>query len=198
MGNVVQVANLPPDPSGSALRNCFMRIGAVTDVRPLSERDTRTMLVTMGTATDAKRAVQELDGMYFQGQNIRVTLQQERTSRDYDRPEPEAKAPSYEQRARITQQFRGLSNMTYELDCSGTPLVLRIFFPKALDATGEWRIEARTSHAADAMTADGKGASKLGALRAVAQSSQSDAAGGRLSSIDWDAVEQAMTSVRAL
>lgn len=43
--------------------------------------------------------------------------------------------------ARITQQFRELENTTYELDCSGVPLAIRIISPVGNSTTSTWRVE---------------------------------------------------------
>lgn len=99
------------------------------------------------------------------------------------------------QRVQIKQQFRERHNMTYELDCAGTPLILRVFFPVGDGPTAEWRIEARTSNACDAPVTTGGGKSKAQALQRIAE--------GWLDvmpppSLDWNGVVRAMTDVRAL
>jgi hypothetical protein len=97
---------------------------------------------------------------------------------------------------RIAQQFREAHNMTYELDCFGTPLIVRVF---PLDgATVEWRIEARTSDAPDAVVATATAPTREEALRSVAQRWQDHRALHVLPNVDWDAIAQAMTAVRAL
>jgi hypothetical protein len=99
------------------------------------------------------------------------------------------------QPARITVQFRESSNMTYELDCAGTALVLRVFFPT--DA-GEWRIVARASTAPDAPSTGSTAPSRVEALRALARSCRELDGAPALARIDWTAVEQAMVKVRAV
>jgi hypothetical protein len=95
---------------------------------------------------------------------------------------------------RITQQFRERRNMTYELDCSGVPLVLRIFFPEnAPDAS--WRIEACTGNTVPASSVSASASSKALALQGIAQNWREAMP---RSVLDWDGVAKAMTSVRAL
>jgi hypothetical protein len=100
-------------------------------------------------------------------------------------------------RPRITQQFRERHNMTYEFDCSGVPLVLRVFFPIGDHSSAEWRMEARTSSACEAPVAMAHAPSRAQALELVAQrwrTSMPDAA----AQLDWSGVAQAMSDVRAL
>ncbi len=52
--------------------------------------------------------------------------------------------------AKIVSQFRESNNMTYELDCQGQPLIVRIFH-----LADGFRIEVRTSNDADAAVAVG-------------------------------------------
>jgi hypothetical protein len=99
--------------------------------------------------------------------------------------------------ARITLQFREASNMTYELDCQGVALVLRIFFPTGTDA-GAWRIVAQASTAPDSPSTASTAASRLEALRALARSCNDGGGLPAFARIDWSAVERAMASVRAV
>ena len=98
--------------------------------------------------------------------------------------------------ARITQQFREARNMTYELECSGAPLILRVF-PLG-DSPSEWRIEARMSDAVDAVVATATAASRPLALEGVAQWWRDNAIARALATYDWAAIAQAMTAVRAI
>ncbi len=97
---------------------------------------------------------------------------------------------------RITQQFREARNMTYELDCSGAPLILRIF-PLGGEPS-EWRIEARASHAEDAVVASATAPSRTMALDRVAEWWRDNASARALQPFDWPAIAQAMTEVRAI
>jgi hypothetical protein len=99
--------------------------------------------------------------------------------------------------ARITLQFREAANMTYELDCEGVALVLRIFFPTDTGA-GAWRIVAQASTSPDSPSTASTAASKLEALRALARSCHDGGGLAAFARIDWNAVERAMANVRAV
>ena len=113
--------------------------------------------------------------------------------------EPRARAAARvpaERSVQITQQFRGRLNMTYELDCCGVPLVLRVFFPE--DAGDRnWRIEACASDRDPALQMSASAASKAQALRDIAQNWR-ETMPTPLSNLDWNGIAQAMTSVRAI
>jgi hypothetical protein len=99
--------------------------------------------------------------------------------------------------ARITQQFREPQNLTYELDCVGVPLVVRIFFQPEDRSSSEWRIEARAGREPDVSVATATAPSRALALQAIA-AGWSDTAVPAVSRIDWDGVTQAMALVRAI
>lgn len=105
-----------------------------------------------------------------------------------------AAAELRERSVRIVQQFRERHNMTYEIDCSGTPLVLRVFFPPEGAPNGQWRIEAS---AGQSQPISGSASSRAQALQNVAQSFR-DANTTAVANLDWNGVAQAMTSVRAI
>ena len=97
---------------------------------------------------------------------------------------------------RITQQFRESRNMTYELECSGVSLVLRFFYPIP-DGPNEWRIEARAGQLEDGGVATASARSRKLALEGIAgcwDASVPKAVAG----VDWKAVNEALTAVRAL
>lgn len=101
---------------------------------------------------------------------------------------------------RIVQQFREAHNMTYELDCTGSPLIVRVFPMNGESATptSEWKIEARVSNAADAVVASATAPTRALALTGVAQWWSDNAATYALGSYDWNAIAEAMTTVRAI
>lgn len=94
----------------------------------------------------------------------------------------------------IKQQFRERHNMTYEIDCSGISLVLRVFFPAEGVANAPWRIEAS---AGATQPVSASASSRSAALRDIAESWRG-AAPAAVWNVDWSGVAQAMTSVRAL
>lgn len=103
-----------------------------------------------------------------------------------------------ERRTKITLQFRERAGMAYDLDCAGTPLTLRVFESEQARAGAGWRIEARTTDAIDAVVASATAATRAEALRDVAVWWRSESASRGLPSVDWEAVAQAMSAVRAL
>lgn len=86
--------------------------------------------------------------------------------------------------------------MTYELDCAGSPLIVRIFPGEAPSA--DWRVEARLSDAADAVVASASAASRAQAFEGVAHWWRDNGAAQALPALDWEAIAKAMTAVRAL
>ncbi len=105
-------------------------------------------------------------------------------------PKPAAEKP----KVKITQQFREAHNMTYELDCSGSPLIVRVF--PISDA--EWRVEARTSAGDDAVVVSATASTRAHALEEVAAWWRNNTAARALTTFDWTAVAQAMSGVRAI
>lgn len=97
---------------------------------------------------------------------------------------------------RVLQQFRERANMTYELDCSGTPLVVRVFFPVDGSSAAGWRLEAYTLPNSPVSTATAS--SRALALESIARSWHDEDAGRAPSKVDWDGVARAMASVRAI
>jgi RNA recognition motif-containing protein len=197
MGTKLYVANLPYAPSAIALRAHFSACGVVSDVQIVGDRNAgrgrATAVVRMGSAAAAERALSELNGEPFAGQLLLVEAAPDDSpyegGRSARRADPKDEAP-----VRITTQFREPANMTYELDCAGVALVLRIFFPTT---EGQWRIAARTGNGADAPNSDATAPTRVEALREIARAGREGAVGA-LEYVDWDAVEQALTKVRAL
>jgi hypothetical protein len=99
---------------------------------------------------------------------------------------------------RITQQFRERHNMTYELECSGAPLIVRVFPLDEGDPPLEWRIEARVSDSSDAVVASATAPSRAVALERIAEWWRANAVARALGPFDWNAIAQAMTAVRAI
>ena len=106
-----------------------------------------------------------------------------------------AKAAADSPKTRITQQFRERHNMTYELECAGTPLVLRMF--PAEGETEAWRVEARRSDQPDAVVAIASAPTREQALREIEAFGRDQPASG-LSALDWEAVIKALVSVKAI
>jgi len=99
---------------------------------------------------------------------------------------------------RITNQFRAKRAMVYEFKCEGAKLAVHVIPRENADDGGEWRVEARTGHAAESPSVSQWGATRADALREVglAWASQEEASGWP--HFDWEAVTKALTAVRAL
>lgn len=93
----------------------------------------------------------------------------------------------------ITLQYRERRNMTYELDCIGVRLILRIFFP-AEEGVQDVRIEARTSGDGGVVV------DRCGPTRALALSEIAEAwrVAAGAPALDWQAVTVALRNVRAV
>jgi len=201
MRNRLYVTNLPEAPTEAALRTRFAQAGEVSEVSIVVREAGRPRVmayVTMKTESEARRAVEDLDGAHFDGESLRVVLAQETSAKEDEQQREDAKRAASEKRARIMQQFRERENMTYELDCTGTPLIVRVFFRVDDGPTPGFRIEARTSDAAGTPFVGATKSSRLMALQEVAQKCRADDAPRALMAIDWVAVEQAMMTVRAI
>jgi RNA recognition motif-containing protein len=188
------VGNLASDVSQSALSAFFATCGEVQDTQismddEYSERPRVSALVTMTKEDDANLAVARLNGAQFEKRTLRVSMARSKNGAG-------SAAKEAARKARITSQFRERSNMTYELECAGAPLIVRVF-PLRGDVE-EWRIEARESDACTAAVATATAASRAKALDIVALWWRENARTRALTAIDWDAVAQAMKTVGAL
>ncbi len=181
------VGNLAEGATEHALRTHFASCGGVADVEilthPRTGRPRGLAVVTMTSQTFADAALRRLDGADFDGRPLRIS---ERPIRAEDGPRPS--------KVKIAQQFRERTNMTYELDCAGAPLIVRVF-PTDDD---RWRIEARTSDRDDATVITGAAATRREALADVARGWREHTASMALPVLDWDAVTTAMSDVRAV
>ena len=73
----IYVGNLPVDAQAETLRNIFSRYGRVTGIELVRDdkrsRSSRSYgLINMPGRTEAKTAVEELNGQYFRGMFLRV------------------------------------------------------------------------------------------------------------------------------
>ncbi len=82
MGNRLYVGNLPFDTNESDIRNAFSEAGEVTEVKIITDRDTGRprgfAFVTMGSAEDSKRAIQQMNGAELGGRQLRVNEAEDR------------------------------------------------------------------------------------------------------------------------
>jgi len=121
--------------------------------------------------------------------------------RDFTGSQPEGRKPSGGAKGppaiAITQQYRERHNMTYELNCSGEALVLRVFFPPEA-GPAEWRIEARGKGAGEAVVIDRIAATRELAFQAICGAWPTGSLPTSSASYDWEGVTQVLRSVRAL
>ena len=82
MNNRLYVGNLSYDATSDAVRAFFAEVGAVTDAKVLTDRETGRGrgfgFVTMGTEADANNAIAQLDNAVFEGRPMRVRIAEER------------------------------------------------------------------------------------------------------------------------
>ena len=198
MSTRLHVWNLPLATSVAALRTHFGVCGVVSDVQITRDRyagrGRDSASVQMGSAAGAARAVSELNGSAFAGQLLRVEGAPDEPGDTRQRSKRQG-GPSSSSPARITVQFRQPENMTYELDCAGVSMVLRVFFQ---NAAGQWRIAAQGSREADAPITMATAPVRTAALREIARACREGTGVAALRGLDWEAVEQALTNVRAL
>jgi RNA recognition motif-containing protein len=187
MQNKLYIANVPYDTTEEALRRHFAICGGVLQVDLPDETQRGKMrglaCVTMTSPSFANAALTQLDGVSFAGRVLRVT----------ETPPPAASAPK--PAVTIVQQFRERSNMAYDLDCKGLPLVVRIF-PE--EESRCWRIEARANDALDARVVSASAPTRAAALAEVIRAWNENAAVTDGRALDGDALARALQSVRAV
>ena len=85
MGNRLYVGNLSFHATPDSVRETFAACGEVTDVHIVQDRETGQSrgfaFVTMSSASDAAKAIANLDGSDFAGRPLRVNEAEERQSR---------------------------------------------------------------------------------------------------------------------
>jgi hypothetical protein len=99
---------------------------------------------------------------------------------------------------KITNQFRLRAGLVYDFRCEGSRLTVFITPRERPDDVGEWRVEARASHAPDALVVTEWGATRIEALREVGRAWGSKATEHGLPTFDWEAVVKALQDVRAV
>jgi RNA recognition motif-containing protein len=85
MGNRLYVGNLSFQATSEAVREAFSACGEVTDVHIVQDRESGQSrgfgFVTMGSASEAAKAIASLDGSNLEGRSLRVNEAEERQSR---------------------------------------------------------------------------------------------------------------------
>jgi RNA recognition motif. (a.k.a. RRM, RBD, or RNP domain) len=201
MEHRLYVGNLADDVSTEALRQRFEQYGRVSNVHLAVDRSSGRMrgyaFVTMATAAEARSAIDQLDGAMFEERPLRVNEAGE--EREGSRSS-QASANAKQRRARITSQFRERRNMTYELDCGGVALCIRVF-PED-ESERAWRIEVSTkgpTEGAPATVQTASAPTRAGALEEVSRTwPVPDASLLGATTLDWSAIVEAMQAVRAI
>lgn len=85
MGNRLYVGNLSFQATPEVVREAFSACGEVTDVHIVQDRESGQSrgfgFVTMGSASEAAKAIASLDGSNLEGRSLRVNEAEERQSR---------------------------------------------------------------------------------------------------------------------
>lgn len=99
-------------------------------------------------------------------------------------------------KVRITNQFHDNQGMVYDLKCDTTRITISL--GATSKAETEWNIEAMVKQVPEPHVVRAVGTSKSDALRAIAETwrSHGEAAGFPL--LDWAAIRDALSAVRAI
>lgn len=85
MGNRLYVGNLSFNSTAESVRASFAEFGEVTDVHVVTDRETGRSrgfaFVTMGSAADAAKATQAMNGAMVDGRPLRVNEAEDRPNR---------------------------------------------------------------------------------------------------------------------
>lgn len=85
MGNRLYVANLSYQTSESELEEAFQRVGTVSSVQIVMDRETNRSrgfgFITMGTDAEAQAAIEQLNGQDLAGRALRVSEARPREDR---------------------------------------------------------------------------------------------------------------------
>ena len=85
MGNRLYVGNLSYSATAEGLRQTFAEFGEVTDAHVVMDRESGRSrgfgFVTMGTAGDAQKAMEKMNGAMVDGRPLRVNEAEERPNR---------------------------------------------------------------------------------------------------------------------
>jgi RNA recognition motif-containing protein len=85
MSNRIYCGNLSFQASEDDVRDLFQQHGEVTNVHMVMDRDTNRprgfAFVEMASAEDARKAIQQLDGVSFQNRNLKVNEAKPREAR---------------------------------------------------------------------------------------------------------------------
>lgn len=106
--------------------------------------------------------------------------------------DPEDRVPT----VKITNQFRSRTGFVYDLKCDGARLVLRIG-ASVMPANDGWHVQAASASSDETPSVEAYAPTRADALRECGKR-WADSGGPNFPPFDWDAVEKALTAVRAL
>ncbi len=85
MSQRIFVGNLSFNTNEASLGDAFAQFGELVEVKCITDRDTGRSrgfaFVTMGSADEARRAIEQMDGQMVDGRALRVNLAEERRDR---------------------------------------------------------------------------------------------------------------------
>ncbi len=99
---------------------------------------------------------------------------------------------------RVMTQYRARRTMVYELEFNGVVFDVHVTPRDSDECPGDWRVEVRTSHAADATSLTQWGSTRAEALQSVAREWVLQTHARGLPRCDWEAVTQVLTAVMAI
>jgi hypothetical protein len=97
--------------------------------------------------------------------------------------------------ARITDQFHGKEGMVYELKCDGVALSISMIASKQ---ETQWEVEATAKVLPDPVVAKGVGRSRAEAFSVLQEAWCSQRTGAPFPRFEWEAIRNALASVRAI
>lgn len=185
------MTNLSASATLASVRQFFSTAGQVVEVEFVAERGysraSSSAHVTMATPEAADAAVQRLHSRLLDDRIVMVSLVAPTEAEHGKLRRPKLAAAS----VAISQQYRERRGMVYELDCSGVPLTVRMFFQEG-DTAGR-RVEA----SAGDCVADASGATLEAALTVLGER-WTRLSEPRAPQIEWAEVVAALKTVRAV
>ena len=96
-------------------------------------------------------------------------------------------------KTRITNQFHNTEGMVYELRCDGIAVVISM-----VDLETEWKATAIAKVPPDRVAATGAGRNGAQAFSALREAWCAQREGAPFPRLDWEAIQQALSTVRAI
>jgi hypothetical protein len=150
----------------------------------------------MESPEGARRAIEQLNGSFFEERRLRVNEAGENSEDSGPRSGSGSKKPE----VRVTMQFRERNCMTYELDCAGIAVSVRMFPTDPTEK--EWRLEANEKRVAGDTSGPAAviatAPTRALALEQVARTWDVESSSRGLPAVAWIAITQALVAVRAV